>query len=131
MLSLPNRAAVQAALENSDLDPDLRTLIGRRARQLDAERKRPFGDDIRFVVVEGGDTPEVINDELGFAITGEEAEEPSYQSIEDHGFWFEIAYVRNGDVRTFIFVENGPATELGIHYLCLSHFASEEDRRHR
>jgi hypothetical protein len=118
MLSLTNRAAVTRALKDRDLDPELRALIRRRVRQ----QNRPPSEAIKFVVVEGGDTPEVINAALGFPITGEQAEEPSYEWIEDHGFWFEIAYVRPDDVRTFIFVENGPGTELGIHYLCLSHF---------
>src|SRR5437588_3278255 len=62
-----------------------------------------------------------------FPITGDDAEEPSYEWIEDHGRWFEIAYARSDDLHTFIFVENGPGTELGIHYLCLSHFWPDED----
>lgn len=118
MLSLTNFAAVASALNDRDLDPDLRALIARRAWLLGT---RPLGEDVRFVVVEGGDTPEVINAAVGFPITGEDAEEPSYEWIENHGLWFELAYARYG-LRTFIFVENTPATELGIHYLCLSHF---------
>ena len=116
MLALTNRDAVASALNDPHLDPDLRGLISHRAQQLYVE---PLGQDVRFVVVEGGDTPEVINEALGFPITGDQAEEPSYQWIEDHGLWFEIAYP---NLRTFIFVENGPGTELGIHYLCLAHF---------
>jgi hypothetical protein len=129
VLSLTNRAAVTRALKDRDLDPDLRALLGRRVRQLDVEPNRPPSEGIKFVVVEGGDTPEVINAALGFPITGEQAEEPSYEWIEDHGFWFEIAYVRSDDLRTFIYVENGPGTELGIHYLCLSYFWPDEDGR--
>ena len=105
MLSLTDRASIASAL----LDPDLLALIALRA-----------GDDTKVFVVQGGDTPEVINKALGFAITGEQAEELPFDWIHDHGLWFEIAY---GPVR--IFVENGPGTELGIHYLCLSHFWAE------
>ena len=105
MLSLTDRASIASALN----DPDLRVLIDLRA-----------DGDTKLFVVQGGDTPEVINAALGFPITGDLAEEPSYDWIEDHGRWFEIAY---GTVR--IFVENGPGTELGIHYLCLSHFWAE------
>lgn len=95
MLSLTDCASIA-------LDPDLRALIGLHTGKV--------------FIVQGGDTPEVINAALGFAITGEQAEEPSFLSIEDHGLWFEITYA---DMR--IFVENGPGTELGIHYMCLAH----------
>lgn len=126
MRSLTNFAAVARALSDRDLDPELRALIGRRAWLLGGQMDRPLGEDVRFVVVEGGDTPEIINEALGFPITGGDAEEPSYEWIEDHGLWFEIAYARGG-TRTFIFVENTPATELGIHHLCLAHFWPDGD----
>ena len=106
MLSLTDRVSIASALNDPDLDPDLRVLIGLRAR-----------DDTKLFVVQGGDTPEVINAALGFPITGDQAGDFAFDWIEDQGLWFEIAY---GSTR--IFVENGPGTELGIHYLCLSHF---------
>ena len=109
MLSLTDRVSIASALNDPHLDPDLRVLIGLRARLLD--------DDTKLFVVQGGDTPEVINAALGFAITADQAEEPSYDWIEDHGLWFEI-----GHGSTRIFVESGPGTELGLHYLCQSHF---------
>lgn len=109
MPSLTNRASMESALNDPDLDLDLRVLICLRAGHL--------SDDAKLFVVQGGDTPEVINAALGYAITGEQAEEPSYDWIEDHGLWFEI-----GQGSTRIFVENGPGTELGIHAVCLSHF---------
>lgn len=101
MLSLTDRASVLRALEDPELDADLRNLIGQR-------------DSTNLFVVQGGDTAEVINAALGFAIT------ESYDWIQDHGLWFEIAY---GAIR--ILVENGPGTELSIHCLCLSHFWPE------
>lgn len=101
MLSLNDRASVLRALEDPELDPDLRTLI-------------ELSDSTKLFVVQGGDTAEVINAALGFAIT------ENYDRLEDHGLWFEIAY---DTIR--IFVENGPGTELGIHCLCLSHFWPE------
>jgi hypothetical protein len=63
---------------------------------------------------------------VGFALTGDQAEEPSYQAIEDHGLYFEITYPRRDGVRTVVFVENTPATEIGIHALCLAHFWPDE-----
>ena len=110
MLSLTDRTSVASALNDPDLDLDLRVLIGRH-----------LGEGTKLFVVQAGDTPEVINEALGFAITGDQAEEPSFESVVDHGRWFELLYDR-GDGLTRILVENHPGTELGIHYLCLSHF---------
>ena len=113
MLSLTDRASLASTLDDPDLDPDLdldlRVLIGRH-----------LSDDTKLFVVQAGDTPEVINDALGFPITGEKAEEPGFKWILDHGRWFEILYDRGDAVHTRILVENNAGTELGIHYLCLS-----------
>lgn len=120
MLSLKTCAAVAGALHDTDLDRSLRDLIRLRARQLHAGLKsHPW-----FFVIQGGDTSDVINRALGFPITGDYAELPSCDWIKDHGLWFEIAY---GHTR--VFVENGPGTELGIHYLCLAHFWTDTDER--
>ena len=120
MLSLKTCAAVADALHDTALDSGLRELIRLRARQLHTGLKsHPW-----LFVIRGGDTPEVINDALGFNITGNQAEPPSCDWIQDHGLWFEIAF---GHTR--IFVENGPGTELGIHYLCLAHFWTDTDER--
>ena len=113
MLSLTDRASIASALDDLDLDLDLRVLINVRARHL--------SEDTKLFVVKGGDTAEVINDTLGFHITGDQAEEPSFEWIVDHGRWFEIFWDR-GTGHTRILVENHPGTELGIHYLCLSNF---------
>jgi hypothetical protein len=122
MLSLTDVFAVSGALRDSDLDVDLRALIGFRAWHMCVEHEGVIGTDVQLFAVLAGDTPEIINGALGFAITGDDAEEPSFLSIEDHGGWFELAYARDDAPYTRIFVENGPGTELGIHYLCQSHF---------
>jgi hypothetical protein len=36
-------------------------------------------------------------------------------------------YARSDDLRTFVFVENGPGTELGIHYMYLSHLWADDE----
>lgn len=122
MLSLTDVFEVSSALGDRDLDSDLRALLGFRAWHMCVEHEGEIGTDVQIFVVQAGDTPEVINAALGFPITGERAEEPSFFSIEDHGLWFELAYARDDDPHTRVFVENGPATELGIHYLCISQF---------
>ncbi|MGV9006329.1 MAG: hypothetical protein ACOH1H_06295 [Brevundimonas sp.] len=122
MLSLTDCASVSRALSDTTLDLDLRALIGLRAWQLHVEQGRPLGSGFRLIVVQGGDTPDVINTTLGFAITGDQADGSSYDWIDDHGLWFEVAYRTEGEALTRVFVENGPGTELGIHALCLTHF---------
>lgn len=125
MLCLKNLADVAGAISDPDLDTHLRTLIAHRGWQAYADHPLRLSEDTRIVVVQAGDTPDVINTALGFAITGDRAEAPSYDRLEDHGFWFEIIYQRVSEPDTLVFVENGPGTELGIHYLCLAHFWTE------
>ncbi len=129
MFSLTDCASVSRALSDPDLDLDLRALIGLRAWQLQVEQSRLVGTGFRLVVVQGGDTPDVINSALDFAITGGRAEPAIYDWIEDHGLWFEIAYGSAGEALTRVFVENGPGTELSIHSLCLAHFWPTDEER--
>lgn len=131
MLMLTDRASVLRALSDTTLDLDLRALIGLRAWQLQIEEGRPIGTGFRLIVVQGGDTLDVIKTALGFPITGDRAEEPSYDWIEDHGLWFEISYGADGEALTRVFVENGPGTELGIHSLCLAHFWPDDAEQQR
>lgn len=126
MITLTSRDTIVIALNDPDTDPDLRGLVEQRLWQLYAEEPDLGDDDIRFVVIQGGDTPSIINDALGFQITGHEADALNSEWMEAHGLWFEIALPRTVLPRTFVFVENSPATELGIHYLCLSEFWTEE-----
>ena len=122
MLSLTDVPSVSKALGDSELDLDLRALLGFRAWHLVVEHKASLGTDAVIFVVQGGDTDEVINRALGFPITGDQAEDPSFLSIEFHVLWYEITYAKEGEPYICIFVENGPATELGIHYMCINHF---------
>lgn len=125
MLCLNTLADVAGIISDSDLDDDLRTLIAHRGWQAYADHPSCLSEDTRIVVVQGGDTPDVINTAVGFRITGDDAEEPTYDTLEDHGLWFEIVYRGRCGQDTVIFVENGPATELRLHYLCLAHFWTE------
>ena len=122
MIFLSDVSSVSSALGDPDLDLNLRALLGFRAWHMVVEHEASLGTDAVIIVVQGGDTPEVINNALGFPITGEQAEDPSFLSIEDFGLWYEVAYARDEGPHVRIFVENGPATELGLHYMCQSHF---------
>lgn len=128
MLSLTDVFSVSSALGDPDLDVGLRALLGYRAWHMCVEHEATIGTDAIILVVQGGDSAEVINDALGFPITGDQAEEPSFLSIEDHGLWFEITFCPDDGPHLRVFVENTPETELGIHHMCLSHFWPEEER---
>jgi hypothetical protein len=119
MICISTRESMTAVLTNWRLDPELRALIGLRAWQLDVERERPLGQTIRFVVVQPGDTAERINLAVGFPITWELAEQPSFEWMEDHGSWFEIGYVLTDDLGLLVYVADDPGTEFGLHYNCL------------
>jgi hypothetical protein len=108
-------------IADAEFDLDLRALIRHRTGQLEAA-----GDRARVVVVQGGDTPDIINAAVGFRIAGEQPEPFTPDWIKDHGLWFEVAFNAGGDDLTLVFVENGPGTELGVHALCLSHVWAQD-----
>jgi hypothetical protein len=126
VIKLTTHAAIGRALNDHDLDVDLRATIGRRLWRFYVEQHHPLSEDIKIVVVEGGDLPDVINAAVGFAITGRDAEEPTYEWVEDHGLWFEVAYARSGQPPTFVFVENNDSSDPGM-YLRDVYFWSSDD----
>jgi hypothetical protein len=119
MLTLTDREAVTAALTDPQLDPNLRILIGLRAWQMDDDRARPLSDIVQFVVVQPGDTSEVIHEAVGFPITWDQAEQPGFEWMEDHGAWFELAYVLTDDLGMIVFVADDPGTNFTLRFNCL------------
>jgi len=119
MLKLTDRKSVTAALADERLDPQLRALIGLRAWQLDVERDRPLSDTVEFVVVQPGDTSEVIHEAVGYPITWDQAEQPGFEWFEDHGSWFELAYVLTDDFGMLVFVADDPGTNSVLRFNCL------------
>jgi len=119
MLTLKDRDAVTAALTDPKLDPKLRVLIGLRAWQMDDDRARPLSDIVQFVVVQPGDTSEVIHEAVGFPITWDQAEQPGFEWMEDHGAWFELAYVLTDDLGMIVFVADDPGTNFTLRFNCL------------
>ncbi|AWM78532.1 hypothetical protein [Phenylobacterium parvum] len=119
MLSLTDRVAVTAALTNPKLDPNLRALIGLRAWQMDDDRARPLSEIVLFVVVQPGDSSEVIHEAVGFPITWDQAHQPGWEWMEDHGSWFELAYALTDDVGMIVFVADDPGTNFTLRFNCL------------
>ena len=120
MLKLTDRAAITAALTNQSLDPELRALIGLRAGQLDDVRRQPLGETVKFVVVQPGDLPGEIHRAVGFAICWDQAEQPSFEWIRDHGSHFELGYQLTMNRWLIVFVADDPGTDSTLRFNCLA-----------
>ena len=120
MLSLTDRDAVTAALTDPTLDPTLRALIGLRVWQVDTDRRQPLSDVLQIVVVQPGDTSEVIHEAVGYPITWDQAEQPGFEWMNDHGSWFELAYVLTDEFGMLVFVADHPDTNFVLRFNCLA-----------
>ena len=119
MLSLNDRDAVAAALTDPTIDPALRALIGLRVWQVDTDRRRPLGEVLQIVAVQPGDTSEAIHAAVGFPITWDQADQPGWEWFNDHGLWFELAYVLTDDFGMLVFVADHPDTNHTLRFNCL------------
>ena len=126
MLSLTDRDDVTTALTDLTLDPSLRALIGLRVWQIDTDRSYPLSDVVQIVVVHPGDPPDAILEGVGFPIILDEANQPGFDWIEDHGAWFELAYVLNDEAGMLVFVPDHPDTDPSLRDYCLK-FAGRAD----
>lgn len=119
MISLTDRDAVTAALTDHSLDPALRALIGLRVWQVDTDRRRPLGEILQIVVIQPSDPPEAIHAAVGFPICWDQAEQPGWEWFNDHGSWFELAYVLTDDFGMLVFVADHPDTNSTLRFNCL------------
>ena len=119
MLFLNDRDAVAAALTDPTIDPALRALIGLRVWQVDTDRRRPLGEVLQIVAVQPGDTSEEIHAAVGFPITWDQADQPGFEWMNDHGSWFELAYVLTDDFGMLVFVPDHPETDDTLRFNCL------------
>ena len=119
MLSLNDRDAVAAALTDPTIDPALRALIGLRVWQVDTDRRRPLGEVLQIVAAQPGDTSEAIHAAVGFPITWDEADQPGFEWMNDHGSWFELAYVLTDDFGMLVFVADHPDINHTLRFNCL------------
>ena len=120
MLKLSDRAAVTAALTDPTLDPELRALIGLRAWQLDDVRHQPLGETVQFIVVQPGDSAATIHEAVGFPICWDQADQPGWEWMEDHGRWFELAYVLTDDLGLIVFVADDPGVDHTLRFNLLA-----------
>ena len=116
MLKLTDRAAVTAALTDRSLDPELRALIGLRAWQLDDVRHQPLGETVQFVVVQPGDSVTEIHEAVGFPLCWDQADQPGWEWMEDHGRWMELAFVLTDDLGLIVFVADDPGVDHSLRF---------------
>lgn len=130
MLSLTTGAAVRAAVADPALDPQLRALLAARARQLEDDAEE-LGDLAHFHAVEPGDGPVEAEAALGFppdanlvdgSRLGDPDFAPSWEWVEDHGGWFELAFVLTDEgFGHVLLVPDRPDTDPRLLALCREH----------
>jgi hypothetical protein len=112
MLSISTYAAIRSAT-TTHRDPTLRALLTLRMGQL-----VPIDGDpsIRILVFEAGDTLNALEADLGFSPL--EAV-PSWEWIEAHPGWFELAYVFSDDGDgVILFVSRAAGVDPDLLALC-------------
>jgi hypothetical protein len=121
MLNLTDRDAVTAALTDPTLDAELRALIGLRVWQVDADRRRPLGEILQIVVIQPGDTPEIVHEAVGWPICYDQAEQPGFEWFSDHeqAGYFELAFVLTDDgFGKLVFVADQPGVNDTLLFNC-------------
>jgi len=112
MISIISRAAIQHA-STTHPDSTLRSLLALRLGQLFPVSDGP---SIRFLVFEAGDTLEALEADLGFTpieVT------PTWEWIEAHPGWFELAYVFSDDGEgAILFVSRADGVAPDLLALC-------------
>ena len=120
MLNLTDRDAVTAALTDKTLDSEIRALLGLRIWQVDTNRRIPLSEILQIVIIQPGDSVEVIHDAVGFPICWDQADQPGFEWMNDHGFYFEICYVLTDDFGLLVFVADHPDTNYTLRFNLLA-----------
>jgi hypothetical protein len=93
--------------------------MSRGAGRFDVERDRPLSDTLQIVVIQPGDVTPAIHKAVGFPITWDQAEQPGFEWMEDHGAWFELGYVLTDDFGMLVFIADHPGTNSTLRFNCL------------
>jgi hypothetical protein len=127
MLSLTDVFEVSSALGDTGLDVDLRALLGFRAWHACLEHEAVLGADFQMFVIESGDYPDAINRALGMALTGDDADDIDFFSVEDHGLWLEAVILPEDGPHIRLFLRNDDGLEMGLHRRCLVALDGKDD----
>ena len=117
----PNRPRLHHGRASRPISrPKLCALIGLRAWQLDDVRRQPLGETVEFVVIQPGDTAAGIQAAVGFPITWDQADQPSFERMNDRGRRFKLATVLTYDIGLLVFVADDPGTATTLRSNCLA-----------
>lgn len=112
MISIRDGAAIQHVASGHP-DPTLRSLLALRLGQLVPADDEP---SIRFIVFEAGDTLAALEGDLGFSPI---ESEPSWEWVEAHPGWFELAYIFSDDGDgAILFVSRVDGVDTDLLALC-------------
>ena len=127
MLSLTNAASMQLVVDVHP-DPELRSLLSLRMAQLVPPDGADIGDAVHFLIVEPGDQLCQLEANIGFtplqnlvdgSFYGDPDFTPSWESVEFHDGWIEIAYIFTDDgFGTIIFVPRADGVEPDLIARC-------------
>lgn len=127
MLSLRTSASMQLVVDVHP-DPALRSLLALRMAQLAPPDGVDLGDAAHFLIFESGDRLCQLDAELGFtpldniidgSFYGDPDFTPSWEWIELHKGWVEMAYLFSDDgFAIVIFVERADGVEPDLIALC-------------
>ena len=116
MLSLPDRAAIEAAL-SEPLPSGLRELITGRLSQEIGGHTYDLAGLTHIVVVEPGDSEADLRQEVGFSLL----DDPCWDWFQANDGWFEFIVIVGNDGFAFvILIQDDPAIDPKILDLCRS-----------
>ncbi|BBD00569.1 MULTISPECIES: hypothetical protein [Sphingobium] len=130
MIEIRDAQAMRLTIE-STTDVEQRSLLERRFEQFGTIDGYDLGEVAHFLVVQPGDTMEVLDAALGFPVLGNLVDGtpygapgfmPSTEWISDHGDWFEMAYVLSDDgFGWIVFVPKADGVDASLLAMCADH----------
>ena len=92
MLTIIDGGSLTRAL-TMPIDPRLRRLLSERRDQLGGD----IASEVRFVIVQPGDTLDALERELGFPVLGDPEGSFGCEWVEDHGTFYEALWILTDD----------------------------------
>ncbi len=127
MIEIRDAQAMRLTI-GSTADMALRSLLERRFEQFGTSDGYDLGEVVHFLVVQPGDTIEVLDSALGFTVLANLVDGtpygaadfmPSTEWISDHGGWFEMAFVLSDDgFGWLVFVPKADGVDLRLLAMC-------------
>jgi len=119
MLILRDRASIAQLT-----DLEVRALIEQRIQALSEFDDCALDEMVIFIVVEPGDTLEVVSAHLGFPILGRR-----FELMEEHATYYEIVYVHSDDgFGIEVFISKLPGVPPELIAMCMAHATPTQEQ---